>query len=151
MSTPPDGFHFVFLPNDDSDPKREAEATRAVREAIERMAREHGIEVRDQKEAPAHESIENEGRAQKIERELEPKLVESTAHFRRETVIEEEHHADGSSTRRASKIVEGRFKLSVSIEELQKLVDKCTYGIGGAVRLTCKAVNWAMERVNSRK
>lgn len=150
MSTPPNHLGFELVPHDDSDPKREAEATKAVREAIVRLAREHGIEVRNEPESPSPESQENQERSQEIERELEPKLFEATARFRKEEIVEEEHLADGSFKRRAHRITDIRMNLSGSLRGLQDLVDKCTYGIGGAVKLVCKAASWAYDQVRSR-
>lgn len=152
MTTPPDHIDFSLLPNDDQNPKREREATDAVKAAIIARAKQHGITVHEDPGAIEPDAKENPERARKIEDEVKPKLIESTAAFRRASVVKEKFRKDGSIIEReVISIVEGRAKLDSSLSELNELADKCLDPVGRVIEIACKVANWVRERVPTRR
>lgn len=151
MTVPPDHVDFTMSPNDDDDPQREAAASEAVRLAIRQLAKQHGIKVHEEPGAIEPDARENPERAKRIEEETGPKLLASTAQYRKIESTDEQYWRDGTLKRRqVAKIVEGRGKLDASLREFDSLA-KCIDVVTYQVELACKAVNWVCAEVPSRK
>lgn len=150
MNLPPDHIGFDLVPNDDQDPQREAEATKAVQAAIILLAKQHGLTISEEPGAIEADAQENPQRAEKIANDVKPQLVKATSEYQK-AVVEEEYYPDGKLKRRAEKIVHWRGKISVCLAELRQLIDACTEWIDGKLEIAAKVVDWVREKVRSRR
>ena len=155
--TPPPGdiINIPLVPNDDNgDENRkrvDAGANAAVQAASIAFARKHSIEIKEEPGAIEPDARENPQRATAIREKNNPALLLAASEYRKERVTEEVLKPGGEIHRRTHEIVEGRREMSISLEALITLIKESTYGVATGFSLVAKLVNWAREKLPTRK